>query len=354
MTMTTSSTVASKKNFALTFIQVVCALAVVTLHTNGVFWSFSSTERYWFTANIVESVFYFAIPLFFMITGITLLDYQKRYSTLVYFKKRIEKTVLPYIAWSLIGIVFLIVTGKLSPETVTVKWIINGLLSTDRIVNLYWFFQPLFCVYLCIPLFAAVSDEKKKRVANYTIICGFIVNILIPFVKNVFHLEFPWPYSLSVASGYIFWVWVGYKIHNEPPTIKQKIFVYIFALFGLLLHIIGTYDLSIKAGSIQSLYKGYNNIPCVLYSIGVFVLLRDIADWIRKSEKAVKLINFLGEYTFPLYLIHWFILRIRANMIVLDTKSIIYRLIAPYIIFAIVIAITWCLRKIPFIRKIVP
>ena len=38
----------------------------------------------------------------------------------------------------------------------------------------------------------------------------------------------------------------------------------------------------------------------------------------------------------------------------LDTKSIVYRLIAPYIIFIIVIAITWCLRKIPFIRKIVP
>ena len=83
MTMTTSTTTVSKKNFTLTFIQVICALAVVTLHTNGVFWSFSSTERYWFTANIVESVFYFAIPLFFMITGITLLDYQKRYSTLI-------------------------------------------------------------------------------------------------------------------------------------------------------------------------------------------------------------------------------------------------------------------------------
>lgn len=48
----------------LIFIQVICAFAVITLHTNGQFWNFSSTERYWFTANIIESLFYFAVPIF--------------------------------------------------------------------------------------------------------------------------------------------------------------------------------------------------------------------------------------------------------------------------------------------------
>ena len=75
--------------------------------------------------------------------------------------------------------------------------------------------------------------------------------------------------------------------------------IYVFALAGLLLHIIGTRELSVKAGSIQSLYKGYNNLPCVLYSLGIFVLLRDVAQWIQKSKKAVSLVNFLGKYTFP-------------------------------------------------------
>ena len=58
------------KDFTLTFIQVISALAVVTLHTNGCFWQFSATERYWFTANIIECLCYFAVPVFFMITGI--------------------------------------------------------------------------------------------------------------------------------------------------------------------------------------------------------------------------------------------------------------------------------------------
>ena len=354
MRMKAAIATSDRKDFSLTFIRVVCAIAVVTLHTNGCFWDFSSTERYWYTANIIESVFYFAVPLFFMITGITLLDYQKRYSTREFFKKRIEKTVIPYVFWSLIGIVFLLATGKLEYEEVTFTWVVNGLLSTDRIINLYWFFQPLFCVYLCIPVFAAISDEKKEYVANYIVLFGFFFNIFMPFLNNVLHLGVPWPYSLSVASGYVFWIWTGYKIYNYPPSKRQKTVIYVFALLGLFLHIIGTYNLSIEAGSIQSLYKGYNNLPCVLYSLGVFVMLRDIARLIEKSRKVFAFVSFLGKYTFPLYLIHWFVLRIQEDLIIIDTRSIIYRLFAPYCIFVIVICIAWVLRKIPYIRKIVP
>ena len=282
------------------------------------------------------------------------MDYQKRYSTCKYFEKRIEKTVIPYIFWSLVGIVFLVATGRLERGKVTFIWVVNGLLSTDRIISLYWFFQPLFCIYLCIPVFASISDEKKKHVANYIIVFGFFTNILLPFLNSVFHLGLSWPYSLSVASGYIFWVWAGYRIYNFPPSKRQKILIYVFAVIGLLLHIIGTYNLSIEAGSIQSLYKGYNNLPCVLYSLGMFVLLQDVARWIEKSKNAIRFVCFLGEYTFPLYLIHWFLLRIREDLGILDSKSIVYRLGAPYFIFSIVICVTWVLRKIPYARKVVP
>lgn len=56
----------------LTLLNVLSAFSVVFLHTNGCFLHFS-TERYWFTANIIESIFYFAVPVFFMISGATLI-----------------------------------------------------------------------------------------------------------------------------------------------------------------------------------------------------------------------------------------------------------------------------------------
>ena len=81
----------------ISLLNVVCAIAVVILHTNGVtFWKFNN-NGIWAISNLIECIFYFAVPIFFMITGITLIDYRDRYSTKEFFKKRVKKTVIPFI-----------------------------------------------------------------------------------------------------------------------------------------------------------------------------------------------------------------------------------------------------------------
>lgn len=52
----------------------------------------------------IEALFYFAVPVFFMLTGATLINYRKRYGTGTFFKKRLLKTLVPFIIWSIIGI----------------------------------------------------------------------------------------------------------------------------------------------------------------------------------------------------------------------------------------------------------
>lgn len=80
----------------ITVLSVLSCIAVVYLHINDCFWNFSY-ENYWISANIIESIFYFAVPVFFMISGCTLIDYRNKYSTKIYFKKRINKTLIPFI-----------------------------------------------------------------------------------------------------------------------------------------------------------------------------------------------------------------------------------------------------------------
>ncbi len=76
-----------KKKIYIQILGVIACLAVVAMHVNGCFWQFSY-DRYWITANIIECICYFAVPIFFMISGATLLNYRKRYTTAVFFKKR--------------------------------------------------------------------------------------------------------------------------------------------------------------------------------------------------------------------------------------------------------------------------
>lgn len=71
----------------ITVLSVLSSLAVVFLHTNGCFWGGVGHNARWISANIIESLFYFAVPIFFMISGATLLDYRKRYDTKTFVKK---------------------------------------------------------------------------------------------------------------------------------------------------------------------------------------------------------------------------------------------------------------------------
>lgn len=344
-----------KKNIEyINLASVISAIAVVFLHANDCFWRFSSTERYWVTANIIECVFYFAVPVFFMISGVTLLDFNKRYGLKQYFFKRIDKTLIPYLFWSFLGLGFQIYLMKsIDVSVVNTKYIINGLLS-GSLVSVYWFFIPLFCVYLSIPLFAAVPDESRKNIYGYLVIITFFINCLVPFIINIFNISISYTISVVVGESYLIYILIGYLVDQYVLPKSFRYMIYILSIMGLLMHIIGTYNLSIEEREIVKLFKGYVNVPCVLYSTGVFVFLRYSGEKIMKNHFFRKMINFLKSYTFSLYLMHWFILQVILRAFSLDIRSIYYRLLSPFVVVIINILITYFLRKLPFFGKLLP
>lgn len=338
----------------LSLASVISAFAVVTLHTNGVFWRFS-TERYWLTANIIESVMYFAVPVFFMISGATLIDYREKYTTKEYFSKRISKTFWPFLIWSILGVIYSrsYKWGVTLPESIEeVKEIVLSVLNVKP-VNVYWFFIPLFGIYLCIPLFAAVYKEQRVKIFSYLIAVTFVFNILIPFLCSVFQFGYTNRISVTVSSGYIFYVLIGYVLSKERLDKKWRFLSYFLGIIGLLMHLLGTYHLSIAANMIVQTYKGYTNLPCVLYSVAAFIFLREVGERI-KSDRVWKSINWVGKYTFAIYLMHWFVMDVLKKIFVINEYSIVYRVGAPIVVCGICILIAWLLRKIPAVRKIVP
>lgn len=340
----------TKRDNTLTFVQVVCAFAVITLHTNGAFWEFDTSGTYWFSANLIECLFFFAVPLFFMISGITLIDYQDKYTTAVFFKKRVTKTLIPYFIWSGIGLIY---HYFMSHTVMGARDIIYGLLN-GKIVSVYWFFIPLFCVYFSMPLFAAVEKSKQEVTLRYLLFVGIFVNTLVPFVLRAMGEDTIWPYNVSVVTGYLIWVVTGALVYKYPPKFPTKCLIYVCSVIGFLLHAGGTYILSMREGQIITTYKGYNNLPCFMYALGVFMFLMDIGKRLMKIEIVDKVICTLGKYTFAIYLIHWFVMDFVSVKFAVDTHSLLWRIGAPIPIGLIVVAITWLIRKIPVVKEIVP
>ena len=107
----------TERVFLIDFLNVISCFGVVWLHVNGAVWTFSYF-RTWVTSWLLETLLYWPVPIFFMLSGITLLGYRDRYNTKVFLKKRMMKTLLPFLFWSVVSIFWSIyVSGYLTPDT---------------------------------------------------------------------------------------------------------------------------------------------------------------------------------------------------------------------------------------------
>ena len=263
----------------ISVLNVLACIAVVFLHTNCVFWDFKK-ESYWITANVIEGIFYFAVPVFFMISGATLIDYRKRYSTKQYYRKRFQKILIPFLFWSLFGLLYQVRLKRIFIEDINLMYILDGIINV-RFVDIYWFFVSLMTVYIAIPVLGYIQEEKRERVFLYVVVFGFILNIAFPFIFGFIpQLTYNTNLFMPMASGYLIYAIVGYWIERYRLNQTQRWIIYCCGVVGFLLHVVGTFYLSWKMGggyrrTIQRLSRGslfyvFNIDICIFSLYGFF------------------------------------------------------------------------------------
>ena len=209
-------------------------------------------------------------------------------------------------------------------------------------------------MYFSIPLFAAVREDYRKSVFIYLAVASFILNALIPFICTVSHYDVGYSLNVAAVSGYLIYLLIGYLLHKNEVKVRYRIMIYIAGVAGLLMHTIGTYVLSMEAGEIVRTYKGYLNVPCIMYSVSVFLFFRYGGARLMQNLCINKCINTIAGYTFALYILHWYVLRILVKEFEIDERSIYYRIGAPFLVLPIVMLLTWLIRKIPILKRVLP
>lgn len=241
----------------------------------------------------------------------------------------------------------------ISWTVVTIGYIVDGVLNT-KFNSLYWFFPPLFGLYLSVPLFACLDENKKITVLKYLAGSCFLFNCLIPFLLTVFKIKIHFPIVIVVGSGYLLYLILGYLFTKLDFSKREKRIIYLLAFLGLLVHMCGTYFASMEAAKVVDIYKGYNNVPCILYSVGILLFVKEIV-YRLKTESFRRGLVVLKDYTFAIYLLHWFVMHLLIRIFHIDTHSIVYRLGGIFLISFICVCITWVIRKIPRLgRAILP
>lgn len=346
---------ARPKVFYFTVLNVVACFAVVALHcSNMAFWLFQPT-RTWITGNLVETLFYPAVPIFFMVSGATLVDYGRRYDDKTFFKKRFAKTVIPFLAWSLIGYVYWVLTANGGAFYRNPLRILDGILSS-KYVGIYWFFLSLFAVYLSMPLLTRITDKIKTF--RYGIVLGLIFVAILPLVFELLGMNFSSDLTPPIVTGYLLYVFLGYNLHNTELSKRQRYAIYALGILGWAMHFFGTWFLSFRAGELVQTFKGYLNLPCVLASMAVFVFFKHI-DYTQIMAKLKriplqKIFEWFSGVTFGVYLVHFYLVVSLPTWLNFSPTSWVWRTFGVVAVFCLSSVIVWILQKIPVLRRIVP
>ena len=337
-----------EKVYYIDVLNVVSALAVVFLHANGIFWAHPSGST-WINSNIIETAFYFAVPVFFMISGCTLVEYRERYSTKEFFNKRIRRIVVPYVFWSVVAVCYCYIFKRTSFSWSAAD-VVAGVLE-NRFMGIYWFFMPLFAVYLSMPVLTEIRN--KIQAFSYMIVYAIISISLISFLKQFGVVYFPSCLVVPVCGGFLLYVCLGYVLHRIEIPRRCRFVIYAMGLICAICHCCFTIVLSPEGGGICRLFKGYLLLPNVMYAVSVFVFFKYNADKLLGGDRTVKLVRFIKPATFGVYLIHLYF-HYFAQKCGVDIFSIVYRTVGALGIFAASVITVLIIRKTRIGRIICP
>ena len=94
------------------------------------------------------------------------------------------------------------------------------------------------------------------------------------------------------------------------------------------------------------------------YATSVFVFFKNKSGIIINHNNLKRFIEFIKNYTLPIYLIHQYANNLVQKILMMFGYSsegrVMYQLLGPVAAVTLSIFCTWMIRKIPVIKKIVP
>ncbi len=236
------------------------------------------------------------------------------------------------------------------PIQIGIAEVVDGIIN-NKYLSIYWFFISLFAIYLCIPVLSKISD--KMTTFKYIIIIGILFRGCIPFIFNIVGIHYNNDLTPPVVEGFLIYPCVGYYLANYSFSRKQTSIIYLAGAIGWAIQLLGTLLLSTE-NTVNQLFKGYTNFPCILYSMAVFLLFKNLNSCFK--DRLLKAVNLISNTTFGIYLIHMYISSLIGNVINLNGEPLrrIWAFFGPLVLFVICFFIVFIMKHIPILRRLVP
>ena len=343
----------AKRIIYIDILNIIAILAVVILHQNGIVHQFFNS-RAWYTSLVFECCFYFAVPLFLMISGAMLMPYREKYDTKTFFKKRALKVLIPAIFWIVFMFVWRIfVVKNLTVNDWSIKNILNMVFSNIEEPTYYFLFLILGA-YLTVPVISRLAKVEYRKTLWYLVIVFFIFNAFVPNLLKLFGISYNADLELMIGQWAMYMV-LGYLLSTQDIKKEYRIVLYILTIFSVAYRYITTVLLSVDSGEIIKTTWGYGQFHAILLASSVFVFIKNMnLKWLEKKERILDLLSKVAGCSFGVYLVHKIVMYYEISIIGIDVKSIWWRTLGFVMTYMISLGIVLILKRIPVLKRVVP
>lgn len=329
----------------LDILRVLAIFAVITIHVTAMdiikVKDIGSFE--WWVSNIFNSISRWGVPVFFMMSGVLLLNPKNDESTSDFLKKRIGKIGIPLIVWSIIYSIakhYFIEMDK--PEIITYPKILLTDIIFDRAYYHLWFIYVIITIYLITPFLRKIIKHSNIKEIRYLLFLWFISTIGSYTYHSIYtcilHERSSYIRILDIplVGGFIGYFVLGYYLNKIEITKKIRGIIYFIAGLSFILIPILIYSTSIGKTKLNEQFYNHFMITTFFITIGVFVFFRykNFDNIIPVNMK--KLIVSMSNATFGIYLVHMLVLGNIVNDIIPKEINTIIKVIARVILTYII------------------
>lgn len=325
----------------LDLLRILATFAVIFLHVCRSEMLALSLSRNWYIEIIGNSLVRWCVPVFVMISGALFLVPSKEVTYHEILAIRLPRLLIAYMFWTVVYYFVFWYNGEFS---------IRGLLLSHFHL---WFLPMLMGVYLLVPILRNIARDKTLMHYALSIWLFFVFVSSFQFLTVIKMLEHFYPlFNMNIVVGYSGYFLLGYFLSQKSFLKRQRIWIYLFGIGGVLFMIFGTILISTLKGEEEARLSSNLSIQVIAMSCALFVLVKELAP--RCGTRIEKFVDFVRKDLFGIYLTHalW--------IPVIDTEAIrhccseiISLPMITIIVFLLSLFTSKLIRLIPGLRKVV-
>lgn len=321
--------------------------AVVLLHTAApAVQNQDYTTAGWVAASLIEGSLRWCVPVFVMVSGALLLDRSKNEPQAAFFRRRLQKIIIPLFFWLLVYYGPRIMRGDIAR---TSEVLLHG-------GGHLWYLFMISGLYLFTPALRIYVNAASGKNQLFVIIVIFILASTYYTVSTLCN------YPLSTIIT-LFLPFLGYYLCGNYLHSRRPINIGAWPLIGLIFFctvfiILFTDCLVSRLGTERGLVlHHYLGIPVIFISISIFILISKCQQ-IRSSsrEKIFSVFKFAAPKTLGIYLVHPLVIYFfqkAMGFTLADNTSWLITICFSVVVFFFSLIVVSIFLKVPYLRRVV-